>query len=78
MNIGNIEKTMTLEDAEILNTLETLASVNAMLRFHRSQEEQSENAIMNYEIRRMDLLEQLNQMLESYEVVLQTRPKKVA
>lgn len=69
---------MQIHEIEILNTLETLASVNAMLRFHRSQEEQSENAIMNYEIRRIDLLEQLNQLLESYEVVLQTRPKKVA
>ena len=69
---------MKVEDIEILNTLETLASINAMLRFHHSQEEPSENATMNYEIRRMELLEQLNQLLESYEIVLQTRPKKVA
>jgi hypothetical protein len=69
---------MQIQEIEIINTLETLSSVNVMLHFHRTQEQPSENAIMNYEIRRQDLLEQLNELLASYEVILYARPQSAA
>ena len=67
-----------MKSNEIINTLEALARINAMLHFHQSQDEPSENSITNYEIRRLDLLEQLNELLAEYELTLYFRPKSVA
>lgn len=69
---------MQIQEIEIINTLEALARVNAMIHFHESQEEPSENSITNYQIRRLDLLAQLNELLQSYELVLDLAPQKVA
>lgn len=59
---------MQSQDIEILNTLEALAEVNAMLRFHRRQSEPSLNSIENYLLLRMDLLAQLNTLLDELEL----------
>ncbi len=69
---------MQLQEIEIINTLEALARINAMLHFHQSQDEPSENSITNYEIRRFDLLAQLNALLAEYELTLSFCPKRVA
>lgn len=67
-----------MKSNEIINTLEALARINAMLHFHQAQDEPSENSITNYEIRRFDLLAQLNDLLAEYELIISFRPKNVA
>jgi hypothetical protein len=68
---------MQTQDIEILNTLEALAAVHAMLRFHREQSEPSINSIENYVSLKANLLTQLNELLDelALEVRVEDNPK---
>lgn len=68
---------MQTQDIEILNTLDALAKVNAMLRFHREQSEPSTNSIENYLSLKANLLKQLNELLDELdlEVRIEDKPK---
>jgi hypothetical protein len=57
---------MKIEDIEILNTLAEIQKANEMLAFHKSLNNDNSLAVENYLVMREDLLEQLNELLKSY------------
>lgn len=64
---------MKIEDIEILNTLSEIQKVNDMILFHESSGNGNSIAIENYLVMREDLLDQLNELLKSYNLTFSVR-----
>ena len=64
---------MKIEDIEILNTLSEIEKVNDMITFHENAGNGNSLSVENYLVMREDLLEQLNELLKSYNLTFQVR-----
>ena len=65
---------MNIQDIEIANTLNEIRKVNEMIDFHKAQIEPSQNSINNYITLRIDLVEQLNDLLFRYHLKFTNKP----
>lgn len=61
---------MQSQDIEILNTLAELDNISSMIQYHTSQANPSYSSIENYQVLRLDLLDQLNELLKSYSLTI--------
>lgn len=66
---------MKIEDIEILNTLSEIQKVNEMIAFHENLDNTNSISMENYLVMREDLLEQLNDLLKSYNLTFSVRAK---
>ncbi len=57
---------MKIEDIEIVNTLNEIQKINDMIALHQGFGENGSIALDNYQLMREDLLEQLRQLLHTY------------
>ncbi len=68
---------MQSQDIEILNTLAELDNISSMLKYHANQPNPSYSSIENYQVLRLDLLEQLNELLKSYSLTIRFLEEEV-